>query len=158
MGQTQILSNIRKILRSLNLESKRIQKAHGVSIPQLLCLDFLHESDRMQSTVKEISIHLNLNSSTVSGIVKRLQSKGLVAKLPNPEDRRGALIALTEAGANLVKDTPDLLHHRLRDRLAKLDPATGKQLHESLDLLVNLMGIEDVDASPLVVEGAIDDE
>ena len=151
MENHDILTNIRKILRSINLESKRIQKNHGVSIPQLLCLNYLNSTAQLQSTVKELSFHLNLNSSTVSGIVKRLEAKGLIAKLPNPRDRRGSIIAITQKGSGIIAASPLLLHDKLDQRLAKMPPEDFETIQNGLNLLVRLLGIEEVDASPLLV-------
>ncbi|MDA0701150.1 MAG: hypothetical protein O2965_02170 [Bacteroidetes bacterium] len=72
MDYTDILINIRKIIRSINLESKRIDKQYGISIPQYLCLNFLNTREIFRATAKEISIHLNLNASTVSGLTMTL--------------------------------------------------------------------------------------
>ncbi|MCH1418377.1 MAG: hypothetical protein L7U68_07520 [Flavobacteriaceae bacterium] len=38
-----IMISIRKIVSAINLESKRIEKDYGLSIPQLLTLKFLEE-------------------------------------------------------------------------------------------------------------------
>ncbi len=38
MDYKEILIQIRRIVRSINLESKKIQKDFSVSIPQILCL------------------------------------------------------------------------------------------------------------------------
>lgn len=151
MENNEILVNIRKILRSINLESKRIQKEYGISIPQLLSLNYLSTLPNYQSTVKEISSYLNLNSSTVSGIVKRLEIKGLCAKLPNPSDRRGSIIALTEKGARMVRDTPKLLHDRLDQNLERLGPGELETVRKGLSLLVGLMGVGELDAAPILV-------
>ncbi|KRO66753.1 MAG: hypothetical protein ABR84_00460 [Cryomorphaceae bacterium BACL21 MAG-121220-bin10] len=72
LDYTDILINIRKIIRSINLESKRIDKQYGISIPQYLCLNFLNTREIFRATAKEISIHLNLNASTVSGLTMTL--------------------------------------------------------------------------------------
>ncbi len=79
--------SIRKIVRAINLESKRIEKDYGLSIPQLLALKFLEEKVDYKSTMKALKDHLSLNASTVSGIVARLESKGFIARLPNPNDK-----------------------------------------------------------------------
>jgi DNA-binding MarR family transcriptional regulator len=76
------------MIRSINLESKRIQKEHGISIPQYLCLDYINSSENYRATTKDIGTHLNLNASTVSGIISRLEKKGYLAKLPNETDKR----------------------------------------------------------------------
>ena len=77
----------------------------GAKIP-CLCLNFLNEKDDYQSTHKEIRNYLNLNSSTVTGIIDRLEKKGLVARLPKKEDKRTTYIALTSLGAKLLEKIP----------------------------------------------------
>ena len=59
MDTTEVLIKIRKIVRSVDIESKKIQKEYGVSIPQVLCLNFLHESNNYQATQGEIRKFLN---------------------------------------------------------------------------------------------------
>ncbi|MEJ2595055.1 MAG: MarR family transcriptional regulator [bacterium] len=114
---TDILIMIRKIVRSINLESKKIQKDFGISIPQLLCLNYLGQQENYQGTHKELTVYLNLNSSTVTGIINRLEKKGLVARLPKKDDKRVTYISLTSAGFKLLGETPDLLHQKLLKKL-----------------------------------------
>ncbi|MCG8574663.1 MAG: MarR family transcriptional regulator [Flavobacteriales bacterium] len=153
MKYTDVLINIRKIIRSINLESKRIEKEYGISIPQYLCLNFLSSQEDYRATAKEIGLHLNLNASTVSGIVLRLEKKGYLAKLPHQSDRRSAYIYLTALGEKIVKSIPDLLHEKLTKKLEKLSEKDLENLQDSLSLLVGFMEVEDVDASPLITPG-----
>ncbi len=150
MDTTDILIKIRKIVRSVDIESKKIQKEYGVSIPQVLCLSFLHESPNYQSTQGEIRTFLNLNSSTVSGIINRLEKKGLLARLPKSGDKRVVKIALTSAGDKLLSTVPSLLHEQLSDRLQNLDDKELAKVEDSLETLVQLLEIEQVEASPLI--------
>ena len=150
---TEVLINIRKIIRSINLESKRIQKEYGISIPQYLCLNFLNNTDEYRATAKEIGMHLNLNASTVSGIISRLEKKGYLAKLPNQSDKRSTYIYLTAIGEKMVTSMPDLLHEKLSKKLKSLSEEDLENLQGAMDLLVSLMGVEDVDASPLITPG-----
>jgi DNA-binding MarR family transcriptional regulator len=158
METTDILIQIRKIVRSINLESKKIQKEYGVSIPQVLCLNYLHDAKNFQATQRELKSFLNLNSSTVSGIIHRLEKKGLVARLPKSGDKRVVNIALTSAGDKLIASMPSLLHEQLSDKLQTLDASELKQIEESLDVLVHLLDIQSVDASPVItIESNIED-
>ncbi len=150
MDTTEILIKIRKIVRSIDIESKKIQKEYGVSIPQVLCLSFLHQSTNYQSTQGEIRKFLNLNSSTVSGIINRLEKKGLLARLPKSGDKRVVNIALTSSGDKLLNSIPSLLHEQLSKKLQKLEPNKLKSVEESLNTLVTLLDIEQIDASPLI--------
>lgn len=150
MDTTEILIKIRKIVRSIDIESKKIQKEYGVSIPQVLCLNFLHDSSNYQSTQAEIRKFLCLNSSTVSGIINRLEKKGYLARLPKTGDKRIVNIALTSAGDKLLSTMPSLLHERLSEKLQKLNQAKLKSVEESLNTLIILLDIEQVEASPLI--------
>ena len=150
MDTTEILIKIRKIVRSVDIESKKIQKEYGVSIPQVLCLSFLNESPNYQATQGEIRKFLNLNSSTVSGIINRLEKKGLLARLPKSGDKRVVNIALTSSGDKLLSTMPALLHEQLSERLQKLDDSEVKKVEESLETLVRLLEIEEIEASPML--------
>src|SRR5690554_6744379 len=88
MDYRGILIRVRRIVRSINLESKKVQKDFGVSIPQILCLEYLKSSPNYQATQRAIREHLNLNSSTVTGIITRLEKHGLLARLPKSGDRK----------------------------------------------------------------------
>jgi len=159
METTDILIQIRKIVRSINLESKKIQKEYGVSIPQVLCLNYLHQAPNFQATQGEVKRFLNLNSSTVSGIIQRLEKNGLVARLPKSGDKRVVNIALTSAGDELISSMPSLLHEQLSDKLQTLSASDLQQIEESLDVLVRLLDIQSVEASPVItIEGNIEDQ
>ncbi|MCY1635197.1 MarR family winged helix-turn-helix transcriptional regulator [Marinifilum sp. D737] len=159
MDYKNIIIKIRRIVRSINLESKKIQKDHGVSIPQILCLEYLKSSTNYQATQKSIRAHLNLNSSTVTGIIGRLEKKGYLARLPKTGDRRTTVIALTSLGDQLLKNTPDLLQQRLAVKLKKIPDTDLERIEETLEILVNMLEIEELEASPvLTAEDIIKEE
>ena len=150
MDTTDILISIRKIVRSINLESKRIQKEFGVSIPQVLCLGFLRRTTDYRSSQNELKKYLNLNASTVTGIVKRLEQKGLVARLPKSGDRRITQIVLTSRGDQLLSRIPLLLHQQLEEKLSSLRTDELDAIEQSLDKLVSLLDIRSVEGTPFV--------
>ncbi|MCL3779232.1 MarR family transcriptional regulator [Prolixibacteraceae bacterium JC049] len=150
MDYKEIIIKIRRIVRSINLESKKIQKDHGVSIPQVLCLEYLKNSPYYQATQKSIRDHLKLNSSTVTGIISRLEKKGMLARLPKSGDRRVTTITLTSIGDEALRQTPDLLQQRLAIKLKKVSEEEIVKISSALDVLVEMLEIEDLEASPLL--------
>lgn len=157
MDTTEILIKVRKIVRSINLESKKIQKEYGVSIPQVLCLHFLHNSPNFQATQGDIRKFLNLNSSTASGIIQRLEKKGFVARLPKSGDKRVVNITLTSDGEEHLSKIPSLLHEQLSEKLQELHKDKLLLLEQGLDTLVTLLNLQEVEASPvLTVESHLD--
>jgi DNA-binding MarR family transcriptional regulator len=150
MQYLEILVKLRKIIRSINLESKKIQKEYGISIPQLLVIQYLSEQRDNKASAKDIKNYINLNASTVSGIVHRLEEKGLVARLPNLNDKRGMFIKLTPKAAELLKESPTTLQEKMSNRLKTLSADQIKELNSSIEILTRLMDAEDVDAAPLI--------
>ncbi len=147
MDTTEILIKIRKIVRSINLESKKIEKEYGVSIPQVLCL---HDAESYRAGQGDIRKFLNLNASTTSGIINRLEAKGLVARLPKSGDKRVVTIALTSKGDNLMQRMPSLLHEKLEEKLEKLNENQLKKIQDSLEMLVNILEIDEMEAFPVI--------
>ena len=145
-----ILIKLRKIVRSVNLESKRVEKEQGVSIPQLLCLQFLAEQEDYKTNAVKLKAFLNLNASTISGILRRLEKKGLVAKLPKASDKRVTLISLTANGMELLKSAPITFQQKLSEKLQALPPEKLQTIIDGIDILTNIMEVDEVDASPII--------
>ena len=150
MRYTEILIRIRQIVRSVNLESKRLQKEHGVSVPQLLCLNYLAEQENFQASHKDIKDVLQLNASTVTGIISRLEKRNLVTRLPRQDDKRIGMIAITATGAALLKKTPEPLHEQLSTKLRMLSPKQLAKLKESFDIIIDFLNIDQIDADPII--------
>ena len=146
----EIIVSIRKIVRSLNLESKAIQKDFGLSITQLLCLGHLQSSHGYRSTHKDLMKVLSLNSSTISGILNRLEKRGYIARLSNQTDKRSKSITLTASGLKLLETTPDVLHDRLAKKLNTLTTADKKMVQKALNIIISAMQIREMEASPLL--------
>ena len=150
LDSLDIIVSIRKIVRSLNLESKAIQKDFGLSITQLLCLGHLQNSPDYRSTHKELMDILSLNSSTITGILKRLEKRGYVARLNNESDRRSKTITLTASGIKLLEETPNVLHNRLAKKLQVLSEEEKEMIQKGLGIITSAMQIKGMDASPLL--------
>ena len=57
--------------------------------------------ERQEVTSKEIGEKLNLDSGTLTQVIKKLEEKGLVTRRRSPEDERNLVVALTDAGRAL---------------------------------------------------------
>ena len=150
MDTIEILTSIRKIVRSINMESKKIEKDFDISIPQLLCLSNLSQCVSYQTTISNLMTLLSLNSSTVTGIVNRLEKKGLVARLPKIGDKRITNVALTAKGLKLVELSPNVLHNTLTLKINELPSETQEMISNSLKIIISLLDISNLDASPML--------
>src|SRR5262245_48046559 len=70
-----------------------------LTYPQYLVMLALWEHDKLQ--VKELGAALNLDSGTLSPLLKRLEKAGLVTRERQADDERSVRITLTEQGNSL---------------------------------------------------------
>jgi DNA-binding MarR family transcriptional regulator len=114
--------------------------ALGLTYPQYLVLLVLWE--RGEATVKELGTALELDSGTLSPLLKRLEGAGYVTRRRSSTDERSVLIGLTGTGT------------ALRDRAAtvprRLAGSTGMSEAELSTLRRDLLRLaETVGAHPL---------
>lgn len=74
---------------------------------------------------------MHCDASNVTGLVDRLEQRGLVERRPTPSDRRVKLVALTSKGRRL-RDQALVLVARPHPTIAALSAADQKTLHEIL--------------------------
>ena len=90
--------------RAMSKVYRRLLDPLGLTYPQYLVMLVLWERDGL--TVTDVGERLYLDSATLTPLLKRLQSAGLVTRTRASSDERQVLIALTSAGRRLkVKAT-----------------------------------------------------
>jgi DNA-binding MarR family transcriptional regulator len=102
---------------------------HELSPPQLGALKALHPGRPL--AMSELAGILGCDNSNVTGIVDRLEYRGLVERRPAEHDRRVKLLALTSAGQELRDDLGDRLHAP-PEQLARLSVADQRALRDIL--------------------------
>lgn len=95
----QICFAIYSAAHAFNRVYKPLLDQLGLTYPQYLAMLVLWERDGVP--VKEIGERLFLDSGTLTPLLKRLESAGLVKRTRSTEDERQVLIALTAQGQAL---------------------------------------------------------
>jgi DNA-binding MarR family transcriptional regulator len=85
--------------------------------------------------MRQIAQTLSCEPSNITGIVDRLESRGLVARQAAPDDRRVKLVATTEAGLSAAEELRESLRFA-RAPLANLEPTERTQLRDLLQRMV----------------------
>lgn len=112
---------------------KGLLDALGLTYPQYLVMLILWEGDNL--AVKELGAKLQLDSGTLTPLLKRLETAGLIRRTRDPNDERLVRISLTSAGTDL------------RTKAAAVPPAvlaaSGCSLAELGDLKKALLDLRD---------------
>ena len=93
-----------------------------------------------RSTPTRLGRGLMLSSAGVTSRIDRLERRGLVRRLPDPDDRRGVLVELTDEGLTLVDAAVTAHTASSRELLERLDPEELEDLERLLRKL--LLGLE----------------
>jgi DNA-binding MarR family transcriptional regulator len=133
-----IVGSLRALRQDLVRRGRAGFARSGLTAAQLSVISLLAARESM--TLTDLSRELALGHSTLSGIVDRLQARGIVQRTPSPEDRRYTRIALTDDarrhGAALSEDGPG---ERLVAALAEATPEERRTISEGLALLRRLV-------------------
>jgi MarR family transcriptional regulator, organic hydroperoxide resistance regulator len=80
---------------------------------------------------KSLTAKLDLESSSMTGLLDRLEKKGLIERRRDPHDRRGVLIYLTAGGISAretIKLLVDELDRKLQETLSAEDIKTFRRI------------------------------
>jgi MarR family transcriptional regulator, lower aerobic nicotinate degradation pathway regulator len=81
-----------------------------------------------QPTMNELAKLLELDKSSVTGLVDRAERRGLVMRIRSREDRRAVMVALTGQGRSLVSQTAADFEADVSALLACVSPEDRKAL------------------------------
>jgi DNA-binding MarR family transcriptional regulator len=112
--------------RSVVALYRPILEPMGLTHPQYLVMLALWE--RSHRSVKDLSGALALDPGTLSPLLKRLESAGLVTRRRDPADERNLAVTLTDAGRRLRADAekvPPAVVARLGMDVAELEALHG---------------------------------
>ena len=102
---------------------------------QYATLKCLWEQDgQMPSQLAEA---LNLDSSTVTGILGRLEDKKLIERSFRVDDRRKVIVHLTEEGRSLEVPVNEIITRLNHEVTNGLSPEDLDLFHKQLDLITN---------------------
>ncbi|HEX7048427.1 MAG TPA: MarR family transcriptional regulator [Gammaproteobacteria bacterium] len=133
----RILGSLRRIIRAVDLYSRYLALRYSLTGPQLVCVRHLL---RFGPTAPgTLARRISLSPATVTGIVDRLEKRGLVTRARSVDDKRKVEIALTDEGRNLVGQMPPPLHETFSRRLGELPVEQQEEIDRVLAKIVEMM-------------------
>jgi DNA-binding MarR family transcriptional regulator len=139
----QIIFSIRRLIQASELYTKELNRKYQISAAQLNCILTLYEYGPLPPS--KIADHMMVKSSTVTGVVDRLEIKGIAERMRNSPDRRVITIQLTEDGKKLAQNAPPPIQQKIIDGLKKTDTAKKKQIVSSLNMLTDMLDVQDLE-------------
>ncbi|MDF7664336.1 MarR family transcriptional regulator [Bifidobacterium sp. ESL0763] len=128
------------IEKELNNRVASMFAGYSLTGPQITLMVYLHDAHGHVVTQREIADRFVLSHPTIRGIVKRLETAGLVETSQLESDRRQIVLALSDEGRRLMDARIDDIHQvmaRINARIADgLGPAEQTGLVAALQRIV----------------------
>lgn len=135
---------IHEVARLMRRRFEHEASVHGFTLPQWRALAEIYRNEGIAQV--SLAAALDVDQMTVSGIVSRLEKRGLIDRYPDPNDSRAKLAKLTPAGVTLVTDAKNVgraLYENALDGLSSADrDAMAAQLRLIRDNLNSMTALQ----------------
>ena len=150
----QVLVALRKIIQSIELHSRTLVKRFGLTSPQLIVLREIKAHGEV--TAGEIAHAVSLSQATVTGIIERLEKRGLIYRQRSCNDRRKILLQATQEAVTLLAEAPPLMQESFIKAFGELQDWEKSMILSSLQRLVTLMDAQHINAAPILTTDTLD--
>jgi DNA-binding MarR family transcriptional regulator len=138
----EILAGIRKLRRVVYHDYIKTSRQFGLTETQSDVLRTLLVFGAMSSA--DLSRNLYMTPANITGVIDRLEKKGLAERIRQQADRRVALITLTKSGKDLSERLPDPIETRLITGLAHFEEESVKNLGNAIKIILKLIDADEI--------------
>jgi|TARA_B110000240_G_C13215994_1_gene332488 DNA-binding MarR family transcriptional regulator len=149
----ELFVSIRKIIRAIDLRSKKLNKVAGITGPQLLIMQELGHVKGI--TAKDVSTNIHLSQATVTSILDRLEAKHFIKRVRSDSDRRRVALYLTDDGMRTLLNAPQPIEDNFVEKFSALKQWEQYQLLSSVEHIAHMMGASNIDAAPVLNIGEL---
>lgn len=150
--ESRITASIRRVMRAVDLQSRRLVDEYGLTGPQLATLHEAAHSGPLSASALARAVHLS--GATMTGILTRLEKRGYVERTRGETDRRTVMVSITDVGREMLSRAPSLLQDRFRKQLSELQTWEQMMMLATLQRIASMMDAEGLDAAPHLVADA----
>ena len=128
MENAKISILIKKSALVFDKRSNQLLTPHGLTGSQFKILMLLYRTPEGSMRQADIEAKFSMTNPTVTGLMQKLEAKGLVRREPHPEDRRSKLLVLTERATAMKEELLMLAESLERQMTANLNETECEQL------------------------------
>ncbi|MFL0198590.1 MarR family winged helix-turn-helix transcriptional regulator [Clostridium sp. WILCCON 0269] len=140
----KIINVFKNIHKTFTCKFQQFAKQYGFTAPQLAVIFHLYKNPGI--TLIELSNHLMLTKSTVSGIINRLVSQGVVTREIPQDNRRTVKLSISEdfkKNNDIIIMKENFIDHCISNIIKNMNPANVEELINALEELISLLNKED---------------
>jgi DNA-binding MarR family transcriptional regulator len=154
MVRDNVMIALRKIIQAIDLNSKKLEKRVGLTGPQLVILQEIARGEEV--TPGEIARAVSLSQATVTGILERMEKRGLIARQRSRQDKRCIMVRITVTGHKILEEAPPLMQEAFVERFSSLQEWEQTMILSALQRLVSILDAKSIKAAPFLATSPID--
>ena len=148
-----VLIALRKIIQAIDMNSRKLVKRVGLTGPQLVILQEI--SNLGEVTAGEVARAVSLSQATLTGILERMEKRGLLSRRRSDHDKRRVMVRITDSGKKVLDDAPPLMQEEFVDEFSSLQEWEQNMILSSLQRLVFIMDAKAIQAAPFLATSPI---
>ncbi len=150
----EVVTTLRQIIRAIDLQSKKLVKKYGLTLPQLILLKEIKENP--EQPISKISKQVSLSQATVTSILNRLEKQGFAIRERGKEDKRKVYTYLTEKAETILKNKPQLLQDSFSREFEKLEEWEKNMILSALQRLSFMLNADDIESPAILTSGPME--
>jgi DNA-binding MarR family transcriptional regulator len=152
----EVMIALRKIIRAIDMNSKKLVKRVGLTGPQLIILEEISRSDEI--TAGQIARAVSLSQATVTGILERMEKRKLLNRQRSESDKRRTMVRITQEGEEILKNAPPIMQEAFVESFDNLQEWEQSMILSGLQRLVNIMEAKAIDAAPFLETSTLNNQ
>ena len=124
---------VHEVARLMRRRFEEEARVHGFTLPQWRALAEILRRDGLAQVT--LAAALDVDQMTVSGIVSRLEKRGLIERYPDPSDSRAKLARLTPEGRELITNAKNVGRALYENALEGISPPEREKMAAQLRLI-----------------------
>ncbi|WP_245537700.1 MarR family winged helix-turn-helix transcriptional regulator [Sediminispirochaeta smaragdinae] len=137
-----VLVTLRRIIRAIDMHSKRLGKEYGLTGPQLMILKEIRSGTDI--TIGHVAKKVSLSQATVTNIIDRLEKRGMVTRERSTLDKRRVIVRTTDKAEEILKTNPSVLQADFINSFQTLETWEQNLILSSLQRIATMMGAEHI--------------
>ena len=136
-SEMQLVELLRQINKEISKRLVPIFREKKLSIAEISVLMKMNRTPACRAS--ELAAMIGIPSSTVTGILDRLEKRGLLKRRQDPNDRRSILITVTQKTKDFVANLITSMEGMLREAFRSMPDSRTQRFIEDLQFILNAL-------------------
>jgi DNA-binding MarR family transcriptional regulator len=137
-----VLVTLRRIIRAIDMHSKKLGKEYGLTGPQLMVLKEIRAGKEI--TIGEVAKKVSLSQATVTNIIDRLEGREMLVRTRSTQDKRRVFVRTTEKADVILDTNPSVLQIDFINSFQTLETWEQNLILSSLQRIAAMMHAENL--------------